>query len=250
MTNTFPTTKAAEISGLDRVRVFNASLDKLMRLYTNNSSSVEEFVETVTEETSHLLQVHRVSIWSFSDNCKSILCQDLFESSSARHSCGAILSADDFPDYIRAVLETRVIDASEAAIDPRTREFQDPYLVPNNILSMLDAQIRSAAGPRGVVCAESVGMQRYWTPDEIAFVVSIAELVGFAMDRRDRERVHAELEETNEKLETAIKSEKDISERYDLALGAAFDGIWDWDLHSGDVFFTKQNSILLGEDPK
>ena len=42
---------------------------------------------------------------------------------------------------------------------------------------------------------------------------------------------------------------KDISERYDLALGAAFDGIWDWDLRCGEVYFTKQNSILLGEDP-
>ena len=114
---------------------------------------------------------------------------------------------------------------------------------------MLDAQIRSAAGPRGVVCAESVGMRRHWSPDEIAFVVSIAELVGFAMDRRDRERVHTELEEANEKLETAVQREKDISERYDLALGAALDGIWDWDMRYGDVFFTKQNSILLGEDP-
>ena len=80
MTNNFVTTKAAEISGLDRVRIFNAALDKLMSLYTNNSSSVEEFVKTVTEETSHLLQVHRVSIWSFSDDRKSVLCLDLFES--------------------------------------------------------------------------------------------------------------------------------------------------------------------------
>ena len=249
MSNNSVTRKAAEVSGLDRVRIFNASLDKLMSLYTNNSSPVKEFVEIVTKETSRLLNVHRVSIWSFFDNRKSILCLDLFESSSRKHSRGAILSADDFPDYFQAVLESRVIDASEAAIDPRTCEFQDPYLAPNNILSLLDAQIRSAAGPRGVVCAESVGLQRHWCPDEIAFVVSIAELVGFAMDRRDRERVLTELEETNEKLGIAIQREKDISHRYDLALGAAFDGIWDWDLRSGNVFFTEQNSILLGEDP-
>ena len=154
MTNSSRTIKAAEISGIDRVRIFNASLDKLMSLYTNNSSSVEEFVETVTEETSHLLQVHRVSIWSFFNNRKSILCQNLFESSSRKHSSGATLSADDFPDYFQAVLDARVIDASDAAVDPRTREFQEPYLVPNNISSMLDAQIRSAAGTRGVVCAD------------------------------------------------------------------------------------------------
>jgi diguanylate cyclase (GGDEF)-like protein len=241
--------KAAEISGLDRVRIFNASLDKLMSLYTNNSSSVEEFVEFVSEETSHLLQVHRFSIWSFSDNRKSILCQDLFEATANRHSSGATLAAEDFPGYFQALLKTRVIDASDAIVDPRTRQFKDLYLDPNNILSVLDAQIRSAAGPRGVVCAESVGVRRDWTPDEIAFVVSIAELVGFAMDRRDRERVHKELEETNEKLEMAIQREKDISERYNLALGAAFDGIWDWDLRSGNVFFTEQNSVLLGEEP-
>ncbi|MDB2687109.1 EAL domain-containing protein [Mariniblastus sp.] len=249
MINNSVTRKATEVSGLDRVRIFNASLDKLMSLYTNNSSSVEEFVEIVTEETSRLLHVHRVSIWSFFDNRKSVLCLDLFESISRKHSNGATLSAEDFPDYFQAVLDARVIDASEAAVDPRTREFQDSYLAPNDILSMLDAQVRSAAGPRGVVCAESVGIQRNWTPDEIAFVVSIAELVGFAMDRRDREQVHTELEETNQKLETAVQREKDISERYDLALGAAFDGIWDWDLRSGDVYFTKQNSILLGENP-
>ena len=249
MINNSVTTKTAEVSGLDRVRIFNASLDKLMSLYTNNSSSVEEFVQIVTEETSHLLQVHRVSIWSFSDHRQSIRCLDLFESSSSKHSNGAKLSACDVPNYFQAVLETRVIDASEAAVDPRTSEFRDLYLAPNNIRSMLDAQIRSAAGPRGVVCAESVGRRRDWTPDEIAFAVSIAELVGFAMDRRDREQVHTELEETNKKLETAIQGEKDISERYDLALGAAFDGIWDWDLREATVFFTKQNSILLGESP-
>ena len=208
MTDNAVTRKSIEASGLDRVRIFNASLDKLMSLYTTNSSSVEEFVEIVTEETSRLLNVHRVSIWSFFDDRKSILCLDLFESSSRHHSRGATLSAEDFPDYFKAVLEARVIDASEAAVDPRTREFQDPYLAPNDILSMLDAQVRSAAGPRGVVCAESVGLQRHWCPDEIAFAVSIAELVGFAMDRRDRERVHRELEETNEKLGLAIRSEK------------------------------------------
>ena len=249
MTINFLNNKATKISGLDRVRIFNASLDKLMGIYTNNASSVEEFVKTITEETSCLLQVSRVSIWSFFDNRKNVFCQDLFESNPRRHSGGAILSAVDFPNYFQAVLEARVIDASAASVDLRTREFKVPYLVPNNIVSMLDAQIRSAAGPRGVVCAESVGIQRHWTPDEIAFVVSIAELVGFAMDRRDREQVHTELEETNEKLETAIQREKDISERYDLALGAAFDGIWDWNLRCGNVFFTKQNSILLGEDP-
>ena len=239
----------SEASVLNRVRIFNAALDKLMSLYTNNLSSVEEFVKIVTEQVSSLLHVQRVSIWSLADNDTSIFCLDLFETSTSQHSTGAKLFAVDFPGYFEAVLKARVVAASKAAIDSRTCEFQKPYLAPNDIRSMLDAQIRSAAGPRGVVCAESVGIERTWTPDEIAFVVSIAELVGFAMDRQEREQVHAELERANDKLEMVVQREKDIRVRYDLAISAAFDGIWDCDLHTNNLFFSEQNAILLGEDP-
>lgn len=190
-----------EGSVLERVRNFNSALDRLMRLYTSDFQSVEDFIKHVTAEASRQLNVSRVSIWSLSKDHMQIWCADLYEAERNLHTAGAELYARDFPAYFEAMISDRVVDAVDAAGDPRTSEFKESYLQPNRIVSMLDAQIRSAAGPRGVVCAESVDEQRDWTPDEIAFVVSIAELVGFAMDRRDREIVHATLEQTNTRLE-------------------------------------------------
>lgn len=190
-----------QVDVIDRVRKFNSALDRLMRLHTSDVLSLDEFIKYVTVEASNQLKVSRVSVWALSEDHQQITCADLFNANEAEHCTGAQLHARDFPSYFDAMLNDRVIDASDAATDPRTLEFKDSYLEPNQIVSMLDAQIRSAAGPRGVVCAESVGHHREWTPDEIAFLVSIAELVGFAKDRRDRNIVHETLENTNARLQ-------------------------------------------------
>lgn len=193
--------KYNKISVVERVRKFNAALDRLMRLHTSDTLSVDEFVKHVTAEASAQLSISRVSIWELSDDDQLITCADLYLADTSEHLTGAQLSAADYPAYFHAMLSDRVIDAVDAATDPRTSEFKSSYLAPNNIISMLDAQIRSAAGPRGVVCAETVGEAKSWTPDEIAFVVSIAELVGFAKDRRDRKSVHEKLEDANARLQ-------------------------------------------------
>ena len=237
----------SEENVLSRVRTYNATLDRLMRLYTNNALSVSEFFQTVTHETSQRLHVDRVSLWSLEDAGTCIHCIDLYSQSQNAHASGLRLCADQYPNYFDAMLSDRVIDASDAASDRRTREFRTSYLIPFRIVSMLDAQIRSATGPRGVVCAESVGVRRDWTPDEISFVASIAELVGFVMDREDSRVVQAELESTNRRLAEAGLKAKEANERYDLAMSAAVDGVWDWDRATGRVFFSEQNFTLLGE---
>jgi diguanylate cyclase (GGDEF)-like protein len=218
---------------LGRIREFNTSLDRLMRLYTGDSVSKAEFSRIVTKEAGDQLGVARVSAWALSEDHASIECVDLYLADKDEHLSGLTLEEKDFPQYFNAFLTERVIAANNARTDPRTCEFTEVYLKPNHIFSMLDAQIRSAAGPRGVVCIETVDVSRNWSPDEVAYAASVAELIGFSMDREDRSTVLSQL--------------KEVNERYDLAMDAAVDGIWDCDLLSNRVFFSAQNFTLLGE---
>ncbi len=232
---------------LERIRRFNASLDRLMRLYTGDTVSSAEFARVVTQETSVQLKAARVSAWSLRAASYGIDLIDLYLAAEDEHQTGISLYVHDFPRYFEAVLSERVIVANDARTDPRTLEFTEPYLKPNRIVSMLDAQIRSAAGPRGVVCVETVDARRAWSPDEIAFVVSVAELLGFSMDREDRCLVHAQLEDTNERLAEAVATAREAHERYDLAIQAAYDGVWDYDLINDKIYLSEQNFELLGE---
>ncbi len=236
MRNALPNEKAplaAENHILGRIRDFNTSLDRLMRLYTEGSVNSTDFARIVTREAGDQLRVARVSAWSLCKDRAAIECVALYLAQTNEHQSGAMLTAKDFPAYFQAVLSERVIAANDARCDPRTAEFSEVYLKPNDIISMLDAQIRSAAGPRGVICIETVDLYREWSPDEMAYAASVAELLGFFMDREDREVVHARLEEMNE--------------RFDLAMTAAVDGIWDYDLVNEHIYYSDQNFTLLGE---
>ena len=201
------------------MQAFNNALDRLMLLCSQQQDSIDDFCRTLTEIASDCLNVERVGLWRLNDSHDAITCIDLFQRSKNQHTGGDILHARDFPNYFEACLESRSIDAADACEDERTSEFAEPYLKPNNIVSLLDAQIRSTAGPRGIVCIESVGARRDWTPAEIAFAASIAELVGFAMDRADREAVHRKLQEVNRNLQD---SEHRLSELAEQLPGAIF----------------------------
>ncbi|MDV7145210.1 EAL domain-containing protein [Tropicimonas sp. TH_r6] len=235
-----------QVDILARVRKFNAVLDQLMQIYSEDILSELEFFRHVTRAVCLEMEVPRFSLWSLDDDESAIRCIDLFEAESDNHSSGFVLNEASFPEYFKAVLRDRVVDAVDAGSDPRTSEFLDVYLKPVGIRSMLDAQIRSAAGPRGVVCAETLGVQRDWTPDEIAFVISVAEMVGFFMDREDRRLVHATLERVNNQLEDAVRTAKEATERYDLALKGASDGLFDIDYLTGRVFFSPRWFQMLG----
>ncbi len=234
---------------LARIRRFNGSLDRLMRFYTGKDITTAEFTKFLTAETAKQLGVQRVGIWTLDETQTYIDCVDLYQSSLDEHSNGLRLYAKDFPNYFSAVLAERVISADDAAQDTRTAEFKEVYLEPNNIISMLDAQIRSAAGPRGVICIETVGVRRDWSPDEIAYAVSAAEFLGIFMDREDRTKIHTELKNANERLAVAAATTEEARERYDLAMRAASDGIWDVDLLAKTTFMSDQNFLLLGEEP-
>jgi len=64
-----------------------------------------------------------------------------------------------------------------------------------------------------------------------------------------REMVHEqtrELENTNQKLVEEIEQRKNSEERYRLAETGANDGLWDWDLLSGQVYYSSRWKTILG----
>ena len=115
------------------------------------------------------LDVERASIWLLEADRTELRCKALFERSTGGYSDGTVLLAANYPTYFSAMRTGRVIDAHDARSDPRTREFQDGYLAPLGITSMLDAAVRVADELVGVLCCEQVGPPREWQPDVVTF---------------------------------------------------------------------------------
>lgn len=184
-----------------RMRHFNKELDRLMRLQFSSNAPLVDFIKEINRAASRMLGVARSSVWIYTEDRSAILCHDLYNADEAAHSDGALLQEDEHPVYFKALAARRVIDAPDAQSDPCTREFADSYLRPLNIVSMIDAQIPSASCVRGVICCETVGGRREWTPDEASFIASLAGLLGNAFEYDERAKILTELERRSQQVE-------------------------------------------------
>ncbi|MBX3175963.1 MAG: PAS domain S-box protein [Candidatus Hydrogenedentes bacterium] len=147
----------------------------------------------VTETAAHTLGVARASIWRLVADRSGIECLDLYDQVLATHESGATLAASDYPAYFRALGGFGLIAASDAARDPRTREFARDYFPATGITSMLDAPVHFGGLLHGVLCCEHVGPIRQWTSNEKTFVIALGNLVSLALEEWERRQAEERL---------------------------------------------------------
>lgn len=138
----------------------------------------------LTETATRLLGVRRSSVWWLQENDTLLRCIDLFDAQTRQHSGDFLLKTKEYPDYMNALKTDRVIDASDAWRDPRSREFLDSYLRPHGILSLLNGTIRFSGKVVGVLCNESVEAKRNWTESEVRFAGELADQISLTLLNR------------------------------------------------------------------
>jgi len=157
-------------------------------------------IRQATELSAKALHVERVSIWLFNEDRSLLTCADLYLSKSRQHESGAVLKAEDYPEYFKAIVKGDIVMVDRAREDDRTREFTDGYLKPLNIYSMLDLPISYADQVMGVICHEKVGEEKTWAADEQDFASSVVNAISLAFEIKKRRLVQDELRAQKEML--------------------------------------------------
>ena len=146
------------------------------------SGDLNTIFGNITERATRTVRVTRSNIWLFDESIPHLLvCEDEYNAQLDAHSRGQSIDTDAVPAYVQALREERVILAINARTDPRTFEFNETYLEPNDIHSMLDAPIRLDGNVVGVLCLEQMHHQRDWTEAESNFVGTLADFATIAL---------------------------------------------------------------------
>jgi diguanylate cyclase (GGDEF)-like protein/PAS domain S-box-containing protein len=181
---------------------FSDSLLRIVKGAALYSGDPQKSFREITEAATNTIGIERASIWMYAADRSSIKSMDLYQFSQGEHSMDAVLSKEDFPNYFAAMNEDRVIDANDAHLDPRTREFSEVYLSPLGVASMLDAPIRFGGQTIGVICLEHVGKPRNWTSDETIYAGSLADLVSHAVEAHKRSKAETALLESQSEVDS------------------------------------------------
>jgi PAS domain S-box-containing protein len=168
----------------------------LLELAKMGVSDLDPTLQRITEIDARTLGVDRVSIWFFNTEHSEIVCRDLYSRREKAHDKGTVLKAREYPNYFKALEESRVIAADCALSDPRTCEFADSYLKPRDIVSMMDIPIRRHGAIIGIICHEHSGRERKWCLEEQQFAISVGDAITLSLEASEGKR----MERVNESI--------------------------------------------------
>ncbi len=207
-----------KIQRLKRVHLQQTTIVKITSNPAVINGDFENAAKFITESAANVINLERVGIWLLSEDKKELRCASQYIKSARQHTQGTVLCAKKYPRYFEALNSDRVIDVHDAQNDLRTNEFNENYLVPLNIHSMLDAGIRISGKLVGVVCHEHVGPSRVWTADETSFASEIADQVAQLILNCERRIAVENLHKAHDELERRVKDRtaeltKEIAQR-------------------------------------
>jgi signal transduction histidine kinase len=193
-----------------------------VRARTEGSGAKSTAYGLITRNAAHAVQVARVGVWLFEGSAR-LTCRNLFESEGASAE-GQALEEREFPAYFKALSERRTVVAHDARHHAVTRELFASYLAPRGITSMLAVPVVGQDCVTGVISLEHIGPKRTWTPREVEFAGSAADLAEHLLEQINRADHPAEhkLEERQtfetDKLETLARMARLVAHDFNNVL--------------------------------
>ena len=188
-----------------RLQRQNASLAHLAFMQLGDGQNPEAIFKEIAQVSAEALDVERVSIWRFSQDCKQLECLTLYCKSKNVHTVSKPLIAAQMPAYFSTLQQSRVVVVNNVQDHPATVDFTDDYLKDNQIGAMLDGTIWLNNAVIGVICHEHVNGAREWTMDEQNFVGSIADLARLTIEAQKRHQMEADLSYQQKHLENIVQ---------------------------------------------
>jgi hypothetical protein len=122
----------------------------------------------------------RVSIWKF-EGTGDDLTLTCFASKSANgvfdESIQARLSRDEYIHYFNGLVDSGIYMSVDAMNDPALQAMRERYLVPYNVVSMLDAAVVLNNRTYGMVCCEEPYRREWQKADAMALRAIVNKLV-------------------------------------------------------------------------
>jgi GAF domain-containing protein len=125
----------------------------------------------------------RVSLWRFDGGPGdlSLLCFASRAVGEALDTRERRLTATEYREYFNTLVGSGMYVSHDAQADPHLQPMRANYLVPNNVLSMLDAAFMVNGRAYGMVCCEQTDAPRTWQPTEVAAVRAIVAKLAMLM---------------------------------------------------------------------
>lgn len=142
-----------------------------------------QFLETFSREMAELIGCSRAGVWMFVDTAagRSLCCMAMFDRIQDRLVDVTDIETLGAEPYFEALLRDGSVVASDARHDPATRLFNEGYLVPLDIHSLLDVTFSVNGVVFGVLTCEQVAAPMKWTQRQLQWLRQIGSRASLTL---------------------------------------------------------------------
>ncbi len=142
------------------------------------------------------------------------------------------LTCSDYQPLREGPLAGQVCQVSRNELNGETAPALLETMTGLEVQSVIHVPMMLAGRAVGSIAQVTGDYDKHWSADEIILLRRAGELIAIAQSRKN--------------AEDALRTSE---ERYQLAMEAASDGLWDWDLHEGKIYFSPRYMLILGYTP-
>ncbi len=173
---------------------FIDAIEELSKSGSLHEGKIENFTREILEKSSLVLECERCNAWVFNDADDQLESLLSYSSKTREYTIDGSLYKKDLPGYFSFLKKNKLIVSAYARKEPMNAELLNGYLIPNNIMSMIDVPLRSEGKMIGVICFEHVNKIHNWTHEEQKFTQSVAQLLSLALETKEKKTYREELE--------------------------------------------------------
>src|SRR5450755_4698758 len=131
-------------------------LQEILSVFYAGGTSRDGARSAVIDVVLDRLQCARVSMWKFDGEGDdlSLLCFASKNAGGALDTSERRMLRIEYRDYFNALIERGTYLSVDVMNDPALQPMRDSYLVPNSVLSMLDAAFLLNGRAYGMICCE------------------------------------------------------------------------------------------------
>ncbi|TAF74466.1 MAG: HAMP domain-containing protein [Bacteroidetes bacterium] len=189
-------------------REFEANSKVLMNLAKSKNiqqGNFETSIKEIAQKTSLSLDITQVGVWELSQDNETLTSLAMYNKDEMKYLPSISISQKDYPIYFQAITSGEPINAPNAESDLNTIEFNENYLKPNNIKSMLDIPYYVDGLVRGVICCEHKNVVKKFDVIDFNFTKSIADILTIAYKSLQRKEAEVQIQEQSHIIEEKNK---------------------------------------------
>jgi hypothetical protein len=160
-----------------------ARLQDITATLYDEGMSRDEARSAVIDVVTDRLRCTRVSLWKFEGEvgALSLLCFASKVAGGPLDTSERRLDEAEYRAYFNSLIERGVFVTADAMNEPALQALREPYLVANNVLSMLDAVFTLNGRAYGMICCEETKSPRTWRAADVASLRAIVNKLALLM---------------------------------------------------------------------